>query len=315
MCRVCGNRSGNRPFVAREMMFGLRETFDYFECRACGCLQIARIPADLSKYYPHEYYSFRTPSRLKILIKGPWLSDPFAWGTALKRGLCFLPFVRLMPEWMSRARLERGQAVLEVGSGNGARLLAMRRAGFTDLTGIDPFLARESLERDGVKVLRRELKDVSRRFDLVMLHHSLEHMPDQLGTLRESRRVLKPGGAILIRIPIAAHAWKRYGPDWVQLDAPRHLYLHTVGSLKIVADQAGLVVADMFFDSDAFQFWGSEQYARDIPLRDPRSYDESPWRSSFSRAQIAAWERQARDLNGRGEGDSAAFYLREKPGA
>ena len=57
-CRICGNKEGNVLYLAREMMFGLREEFTYFECAQCGCLQIAEFPADMSAYYPDDYYSF-----------------------------------------------------------------------------------------------------------------------------------------------------------------------------------------------------------------------------------------------------------------
>ncbi|MEA2745284.1 MAG: hypothetical protein QOG25_3655, partial [Acetobacteraceae bacterium] len=56
-CRICGGRDLGNVEV-REMMFGLREWFRYRECRACGCLQIARYLDNLKKYYPNNYYSF-----------------------------------------------------------------------------------------------------------------------------------------------------------------------------------------------------------------------------------------------------------------
>src|SRR5690349_17021613 len=59
-CRVCGNAAGNRTFTAREMQFGFRDEFQYDECARCECLQIAAIPENLSKYYPKDYYSFRS---------------------------------------------------------------------------------------------------------------------------------------------------------------------------------------------------------------------------------------------------------------
>ena len=40
------------------MMFGYRDEFAYFACGQCGCLQIADIPPDMSRYYPANYYSF-----------------------------------------------------------------------------------------------------------------------------------------------------------------------------------------------------------------------------------------------------------------
>src|SRR5690606_13809129 len=114
-----------------------------------------------------------------------------------------------------------------------------------------------------------------------------------------------------IRVPVAdSWAWRHYGTDWVQLDAPRHLFLHTRRSLDLLAADAGLVVERVADDSGAFQFWGSEQYRRDIPLRDPRSYAVNPRASDFTAAQIREFRRRAADLNARGEGDQASFYLR-----
>ena len=48
----------NPTYVVREMMYGFKDEFDYFECGNCGCLQIEQIPDDLSKYYPENYWQF-----------------------------------------------------------------------------------------------------------------------------------------------------------------------------------------------------------------------------------------------------------------
>ncbi|MDO8971391.1 MAG: hypothetical protein Q7U74_11930, partial [Saprospiraceae bacterium] len=61
-CRICNNTQGNPTFTAREMMYGSREKFEYFQCAHCGCLQITAIPPDLSKYYPPGYYSHALPA-------------------------------------------------------------------------------------------------------------------------------------------------------------------------------------------------------------------------------------------------------------
>ena len=59
ICKVCGNSEDNKSFQIREMMFGYRDEFTYFECSKCGCLQIAKIPQNMGKYYPAKYYSFK----------------------------------------------------------------------------------------------------------------------------------------------------------------------------------------------------------------------------------------------------------------
>ena len=62
-CRICKNSEGNRDITLREKMFGTGEPFAYFQCAACGCLQIARIPDNLADYYGDGYYSFKQPAR------------------------------------------------------------------------------------------------------------------------------------------------------------------------------------------------------------------------------------------------------------
>ncbi len=218
-----------------------------------------------------------------------------------------------MPEWMKRAKLKKGASILEVGSGNGARLVAMRQMGYKDLTGVDPFILEDVSYSNGIKILKKEIRDIQRSYDFIMLHHAFEHMPDQLGTLQEIKKILNPQGTILLRIPVASsYAWKTYGVNWVGMDPPRHLYLHTPASVKNVAEKAGLNIVDSFFDGDISQFVASEQYARDIPLRDSRSYMENKSNSIFSRAQLRDFKKKADFLNQEKLGDSAAFYLQKK---
>ncbi|GBD90738.1 hypothetical protein BMS3Abin04_01457 [bacterium BMS3Abin04] len=65
------------------------------------------------------------------------------------------------------------------------------------------------------------------------------------------------------------------------------------------------------YDSDAYQFWGSEQYLKGIPMRDKRSYYENHEQSIFTKEQIKQFEVKATELNKKGEGDAACFYLKK----
>src|ERR1035437_10617754 len=64
-CRICQSAEVSLSVVTREMMFGLRDEFTYFECAVCGCVQIQDIPADLGRYYPQNYYSFQESGRVE----------------------------------------------------------------------------------------------------------------------------------------------------------------------------------------------------------------------------------------------------------
>ena len=145
-----------------------------------------------------------------------------------------------------------------------------------------------------------------------MFHHSFEHLPDQQAHLKQAFNLLKPDGMALLRIPtVSSWAWQEYGVNWVQLDAPRHLYLHSLKSMQRLAEQTGFKTEKVSYDSNALQFWGSMQYQQDIPLRDPRSWAESPQNSLFTRQQMHEFSYRARELNNVNQGDQAAFYLRK----
>lgn len=315
MCRICGNASRNETFTAREMMYGTREQFDYLRCAGCGCVQIAEIPGDMSRYYPPDYYSFAPAAESGPLAR--FLQRRRARHVLGSRNVIGGLFARArgIPPTLDHARragIGPADAVLEVGCGNGERLLAMRDYGFVDLTGLDPYAAVAARKAPGFKILKTELSDHEGVYDFVMLHHAFEHMDDPAGVLERISRMLGRGGKALLRLPVAAsEAFETYGRDWVQLDAPRHLYLHTPGSIGILAARAGLEVVETVYDSTAFQFWGSEQYRRDIPLRDERSYAMNPAASVFGKAEIDRFEAQARRLNREGRGDQACFYLRK----
>jgi SAM-dependent methyltransferase len=323
-CKICGRPSGARVFKAREMMFGFRDEFDYFECEHCGCIQIKEFPAGLDKYYPRNYAAHERRTFVDEYGRQPalkrWLRDRLAnhdLGHRNGFGLVLATKYRSgLPYWIRREKmnLNLDSGILELGAGAGGKLLELRRCGFRNLLGVDPFISGDLEYDGGVKIVKGDLTAVRGEFDFIMLHHSFEHMPDPREMFRQLRPRLRPGGAVLIRIPVGGcFAWKRYGADWVQLDAPRHFFLHTENSLRLVAEAAGLVVVGVRYDSKGFQFWGSEQYRRDVPLKDPRSPFSNPaGQTLFSIAELAAWAAEAEKLNTRGEGDQACFYLRAK---
>ena len=181
-------------------------------------------------------------------------------------------------------------------------------AGFRKLQGVDPFTAEPDRVQGGF-VIKRTLAEVTGSFDLILMADSLEHMPDQASVMKEVRRVCAPRGKVCIAIPVIGHAWKQYQTSWVQLDAPRHFYLHTERSLKHLAEMAGFVLDTVVYDSSEFQFWGSEQYRRDIHLLDPRSLSVGEAPPLFDATQLAAWSVDARRLNAQRAGDHAVFFL------
>ena len=155
LCRICGNVAGNRTLTAREMMFGMRDAFEYVECSACGCVQIAHVPADLGRYYPPEYSAYAAPHRegrvrraLQRMRADHLLGWPNPAGWLMTRRYGVPPAI----EYVRHAKVNRSQSVLDIGCGSGELLLGMRSYGFKRLTGVDPFVAGDIDYGNGVRV-------------------------------------------------------------------------------------------------------------------------------------------------------------------
>jgi SAM-dependent methyltransferase len=210
---------------------------------------------------------------------------------------------------LGRLPLGRKSRVLDVGCGRGQLLSVLYRAGFAHLLGVDPYLPADVEVAPGLWVRRKAIEAVEEQFDVIMLHHVFEHIADGAAMLRTCRQHLTEGGKILLRIPVAeCYAWERYRENWVALDAPRHYFLHTRGSLKLLACSAGLEVVDCWCDSNEFQFWASELYVRGVPLMDAEGRTALP-EEHFTVEQLRRFRKDAREANAANRGDQAAFVL------
>jgi 2-polyprenyl-3-methyl-5-hydroxy-6-metoxy-1,4-benzoquinol methylase len=318
-CKVCNNSTNNTVHLAKEMMFGFKKEFKYFQCSKCNCLQITSIPKNLSQFYPNKYYSFacnpnqnnfNTDIFIKQKIIKSYISN--------KNGFLTKLLIRLYKEpdffkYIKNTNTSFNSNILDVGCGSGHLLLNMADWGFTKLTGIDPFVEKNMFYKNGIKILKKELTEITDHFDLIMLHHSLEHMSDPIQIFRILSNILSPNGSVLIRIPIfPSLAWEKYNTNWVQLDAPRHLFLFSIESIKILANISGFKIDKIEFDSTTFQFWGSEQYQKGIPLKDSKSYDQNPQQSIFTKEDIQNFEKKSKEANITNKGDQACIYLSHK---
>lgn len=300
-------------------MFGWREEFEYVECGRCGCLQIARIPADLARYYPSDgYYSYQPPKqkhdpdwllRLRHARTRHFLGEFSLAGAAL--GL-----VSKRPEhfdWFHGRGLRLESRIVDIGCGAGGLLLKLRREGFRALLGADPFIPADIDYGNGVRIVRRGVEELEGRFDFLMLHHAFEHVPDPRGTLQALRQRLAPGGTLLLRMPVAdSYARRKYGIHWQAWEAPRHLHLHTARSMDLLAADAGLAVVEIVYDSEGQRLSSSELYMRGVPYVEHGKYRPGNGPSAFSQEEWDGFRTQAAELNHRREGDTACFYLQAR---
>ena len=312
VCRICGGPL-DRGLRVREMMFGTREEFSYHQCADCNCLQIDAIPEDMGRYYPADYYSYDLTQHksIKRLRRGTRRALILSAPSLVSRSMrLFSGSDNLFHLYRHRLGVGLASHLLDVGSGSGAHVFELREAGVRQAFGVDPYVP-FTIKRDGIPVVHKALlADLKGTYDFITFHHSLEHMPDQKSTLEETARLLAPGGRILIRIPtVSSEAYEQYGADWVGLDAPRHLYLHSHYSLKLLANSVNLVVKDLWCDSNAMQFMASEQYRRNISSIDPSSAARDGGKGLFSLSERWAFKLRAMRMNRQVRGDTICAVL------
>lgn len=200
---------------------------------------------------------------------------------------------------------EKTKSILDIGCGGGYLLYCLKLIGYEKLVGVDPFIEKDIIYKNGLKVYKKSVFDLDEKFDFIMLHHSFEHMDKQQEVFNKLHELLNDDGTCLLRIPLISYAWEKYRTDWVQLDAPRHFYLHSKDSVALMAEKANLTIDRIVYDSNGFQFRGSEQYKAGIPLIKQKS-------SFFPREQLEGFEQESCRLNERQNGDQSCFYLKKK---
>ena len=142
-------------------------------------------------------------------------------------------------EDICRRVTDRRPRILDVGCGTGANLLMLSKYG--DAEGVDvsedalAFCRERGLEN--VKLgAAEELPYDDGTFDLVTALDVVEHLDDDLAGLREMRRVLRPGGRVLLFVPTFMFLWG------LQDDVSNHRRRYRMPELRRVLEQAGFEI-------------------------------------------------------------------------
>jgi SAM-dependent methyltransferase len=148
----------------------------------------------------------------------------------------------MLPPYGALARDGSGM-ILDVGCGRGDLASNFARAGWHSCgLDISPAAVRAAREVgvDAYVGTIEEARWDDGTFDLVIMSHSLEHMPDPAQAVKRAHALLKVGGTLVVAVP-NWESWQRYrfGATWTPLDVPRHLTHFSPHALHLAARQAG----------------------------------------------------------------------------
>ena len=316
ICKVCGYN--NKDIVlhqAKEMMFGMRDVFLYFQCAACDCLQITEFPLNIAEFYPVGYYSFLPYAGEKF--NGSLAGfNRILYEASLFRKTLFQKFLHaILPvqkfDFLQNLGLTKESHILEVGCGNGNRILyPLAELNFRNIAGCDPYIAAPITYDNKLTILKSDIFEIKGIWDLIIYDHAFEHIENPQENLAKVSELLNPDGICVLRIPtVPCYAWSHYKTNWVQLDAPRHYFLHSPKSIALLASRNGLKLFDIKYDSTHFQFSGSERYVNNIPMVTPRPKGFKTFLKRKIKKNLYA--RLAAKLNSEGRGDQAIFFIRK----
>jgi SAM-dependent methyltransferase len=133
-------------------------------------------------------------------------------------------------------RLPARARILDAGCGSGRNMVDLAHHGTVtgvELSETSVHLARERGAGEVVEGSVLEMPFGADTFELAASLDVIEHLEDDLAALRELRRVVAPGGALLVTVP--AYQWLWSGHDEIN----HHHRRYTRRSLLAVAEQAG----------------------------------------------------------------------------
>jgi 2-polyprenyl-3-methyl-5-hydroxy-6-metoxy-1,4-benzoquinol methylase len=217
-----------------------QETFDLYHDEELDMLITYPQPSleNLGKYYESVDYISHTDSKRSLFEK----AYHFVKSIALKNKLNLIN--SLQPSKGS---------ILDIGAGTGDFLSVAKENGWHAI-GVEPSdKAKAIAKQKGVSFVGETSELESHSFDIISMWHVLEHVPDLDEQLKELKRLLKPGGTLIIAVPnFKSFDAKYYGKFWAAYDVPIHFWHFSKKAIKMLFEKKEMKlvkVLPMKFDS------------------------------------------------------------------
>ena len=261
-CLLCGSHGVPLYAELRDQLYSVPGAWSYVRCPRDGHLWISPRPVieDIGRayttYFTHDSSAAPRPMRaiLREAAEHILREQTFGGPARLRRRRMLAWGIRLLPmvEELARSRMmwltrHDGPKLVDVGCGQGDFLMTMQHFGW-DCAGVelDATAAAIARQRSGSQVTVGRIEDShfpSESIDAITANHTIEHLHDPIAFLRESFRILRPGGKLVVVTPNSTSLGHRlFRESWRGLEPPRHLHLFCTKTMRICAEQVGFAV-------------------------------------------------------------------------
>lgn len=270
-CPLCGGLKATPLFQTHDRLHSTSGVFVYRRCADCKTVfQDPRVIADdIELCYPVDYHthappvsddhstsestatrplsSFRDLLRAAITnaVRGKPASSVLGWlakWLAMNRRIRERAFYDAVLDELIPRKEHPGRA-LDIGCGAGGGILRLMQVGWkVDGVEWDPTAVEVARRVTRCAIRSGDFRTVDipvATYDLVLMHHVLEHLDDPMGGLLRAAELLAPGGRLVVVYPNpnSVGAWI-FGKDWFHWDAPRHL---VIPSVRAIVREAGRI--------------------------------------------------------------------------
>ncbi len=220
-CPACNKATRTRfLFENRDLLHCIDDKrFRLVRCEECFLVSLDPQPSfeELKKYYPESYEPFTDNKPFRLIKK----------------------FLRLRSYFFAKKlkKLKGLEArILEIGSANGENLLGLRSFGFQNVEGIEPSQsAAVTAAKKGLTVRCESFQSIKtdKTYDVIIMRHVLEHLPDPVSVFNKLAELLRNGGFVFIDTPNYASLDRLLlGKYWSGYDTPRHLYIYSPSNMR-----------------------------------------------------------------------------------
>ncbi|HEX9045608.1 MAG TPA: class I SAM-dependent methyltransferase [Verrucomicrobiae bacterium] len=230
-CNLCGANNYTVRFPK-----GVAQLHRIVRCNQCGLMYAN--PQELV-----DCERFESPTH-------PAEIDEIGGRLYFEKQLVQLPDNERVLRQLNKLFPQRGK-ILEIGSFRGIFLDRVRAAGW-QTTGLEPDrpVADYSRSKYGLNIVDGVLPNPllpDQAFDAVILLHVIEHMPDPAENLREIRRIMRPGGVLVVETPrFDSLMFKLLGRRERSLsNCNGHIYFFTVPTLRRLLEKNGFKVFEV----------------------------------------------------------------------
>jgi 2-polyprenyl-3-methyl-5-hydroxy-6-metoxy-1,4-benzoquinol methylase len=261
-CLIC-NQTGVKCYCnVKDKLFETRGRWTIYRCENCDIFWIAEKikQEDLSHFYKNipvsetKFYNFddkNIRSYLKRLILGASFNYKKLVENKIELFLGYLlsalPIYKKIYFEVMGVKYKKNGKLLDIGSGTGQFIYKMKNLGW-DAYGIEPYNKRAAFyaQKKNLSVLNQPFEDTKfpdNYFNVIVINHVIEHLPNPIVVLHECYRILKPGGELILNTPNSnSLVHKIFGENYYHLDPPRHLYLFSIKALEKIFRSTGFVL-------------------------------------------------------------------------